>query len=54
MTEPLHIKQFTDVLCFFAYAAEIRFDKIHEDFGDQIAMEYHFIAIYGQPAITHG
>jgi predicted DsbA family dithiol-disulfide isomerase len=38
---------FTDVLCFFCYAGDIRFQKIAEDFGDQVAVEHHFITIYG-------
>jgi len=38
---------FTDVLCFFAYAGDIRFRKIVEDFGDQVEITHHFINIYG-------
>jgi len=47
MSEPLRIQQFSDVLCFFAYAGEIRFRKIEEDFGDQVVMSHHFINVYG-------
>ncbi|MCA9679642.1 MAG: disulfide bond formation protein DsbA [Kofleriaceae bacterium] len=47
MPEPLRVQLFTDVLCFFAYAADVRFEKIVEDFGDQVAIEHHFINIYG-------
>ena len=38
MPEPLRVQLFTDVLCFFAYAADVRFEKIVEDFGDQVAI----------------
>jgi predicted DsbA family dithiol-disulfide isomerase len=47
MSEPLHLQIFTDVLCVFAYAADIRFNKIKEDFGDQVAVATHFINVYG-------
>ncbi len=47
MSEPIRVQVFTDVLCFFAYASEIRFQQITEDFGDEVELQHHFITIYG-------
>ena len=47
MSDRLHIQLFTDVLCIFAYAGDVRFQKIKEDFGEQIEVAHHFINIYG-------
>jgi predicted DsbA family dithiol-disulfide isomerase len=47
MSEPLRVQLFTDVLCFFAYAGDIRFRQIREDFGEQVMVVHHFISIYG-------
>ncbi len=45
--EPLHIAYFTDVLCVWAYTAQIRLDELKQRFGSQIRISYHFIPIFG-------
>jgi len=46
-TEPLHIAYFSDVLCIWAYTAQIRIDELKQRFGSQIRISYHFIPIFG-------
>ena len=45
--EPLHIAYFTDVLCVWAYTAQIRLDELKQRFGSRIRISYHFIPIFG-------
>lgn len=45
--EPIHIFYFSDVLCIWAYIAQIRLDELKTTFPDQIAIEYHFVPIFG-------
>ncbi len=46
-SEPLHIAYFSDVLCVWAYTAQIRLDELKRRFGSQIRISYHFIPIFG-------
>lgn len=41
------ITYFTDVLCIWAYLAQIRIDELKAKFGDQIVLEKHFIPVFG-------
>lgn len=45
--EPTVITHFSDVLCIWAYVAQIRIDELKSKFGSQILMEYHFIPVFG-------
>jgi len=45
--EPLHIACFTDVLCVWAYTAQIRIDELKQSFGSQIRISHHFIPVFG-------
>ncbi len=49
MVSPKKIKvlYFTDILCIWAYLAQIRIDKLLETFDSDIAIEEHFISIFG-------
>ena len=48
MTTPrIRIDYFTDVLCVWAYLAQIRLDELIKNFGQQIEVSYHFIPIFG-------
>lgn len=47
MGQPLPILHFSDVLCVWAYAADIRFRELEAHFPHEIEMDYHFISIYG-------
>jgi predicted DsbA family dithiol-disulfide isomerase len=43
----LHISYVSDVLCIWAYVAEIRLDEVRKEFGSSIELEYRFIPIFG-------
>ncbi len=50
MTTPPHtltIDYFTDVLCIWAYGAQIRIDQLKREFGDQVQISYRFIPLFG-------
>jgi len=43
----LHISYVSDVLCIWAYVAEVRLDEVRKEFGSSIELEYRFIPIFG-------
>lgn len=38
---------FTDVLCIWAYVAQIRLAELHQQFDDEIQVNEHFITLFG-------
>ncbi len=45
--EPIRISYYSDVLCVWAYIAQIRLDELAANFPDQVAIDYHFVSIFG-------
>lgn len=45
--EPIRIFYFSDVLCVWAYIAQIRLDELKATFQDKIAIEHHFVPVFG-------
>ncbi len=45
--EPIQISYFSDILCVWAYIAQIRLDELTTVFQDQVAIEYHFVPVFG-------
>ena len=41
------IDYFTDVLCIWAYVAQIRLDELHQQFDQDIQVNEHFITLFG-------
>lgn len=41
------VSYFSDVLCVWAYAAQIKLDELRRQFGDRIQVEYHFLPVFG-------
>ena len=41
------ISYFSDVLCVWAYFAQIKLDQIRQDFGPQVQLRHHFISVFG-------
>ncbi len=41
------IEYFTDVLCVWAYLAQIRMDELKAEFTDDVDIEYRFVPIFG-------
>jgi len=44
---PVTISYFSDVLCVWAYAAQIKLDELRRQFGDRIRVAYHFLPLFG-------
>jgi len=47
MTDRIHVSYFSDVLCVWAYVAQIRLDELQKQHGPNIEVSYHFIPILG-------
>jgi predicted DsbA family dithiol-disulfide isomerase len=45
--EPIRISYFSDVLCVWAYIAQIRLDELKSALGDKIVIEPHFSSVFG-------
>lgn len=45
--DPIRISCFTDVLCVWAYIAQVRLDELKSNFADSIVLEHHFVPIFG-------
>lgn len=50
MQPTLTVSYFSDVLCVWAYAAQIKLDELQRKFGDQIRVEYRFLHLFGDVA----
>jgi predicted DsbA family dithiol-disulfide isomerase len=46
-SKSVSIMHFSDVLCIWAYLAQIRMDKLKAKFGDQVNIHYHFMQVFG-------
>ncbi len=44
------ITYFSDVLCIWAYIAQVRIDAIKEKFGDTVQIKHHFCSVFGDTA----
>lgn len=44
------IVAFSDVLCVWAYVAELRLDEVKRAFGDQVAIQHRFCTVFGDTA----
>jgi predicted DsbA family dithiol-disulfide isomerase len=50
MQPNLKVSYFSDVLCVWAYVAQIKLDELQRKFGDQIHVEYRFLHLFGDVA----
>jgi len=46
-SKPVEVYYFTDMLCIWAYIAQIRIDELKETFGEQVCVHHKFIPIFG-------
>ncbi len=44
------ITYYSDVLCVWAYVAQIKLDQLKAQFGDSISLEYRYLTIFGHTA----
>lgn len=47
MSNHITIDYFSDILCVWAYAAQIRLDQIRKDFGDKVSIRCRYIPVFG-------
>ncbi|PZV18615.1 MAG: disulfide bond formation protein DsbA [Leptolyngbya sp.] len=45
--EPIRISYFSDVLCVWAYIAQIRLDELQATFQGEIEISHHFVSVFG-------
>jgi predicted DsbA family dithiol-disulfide isomerase len=45
--KPIRILHFSDVLCVWAYIAQIRLEELKATFQDQVSIEHHFVTVFG-------
>ena len=45
--EKVDIQYFTDVLCVWAYVAQVRLDELSENFGEKLNIGNHFMSLFG-------
>ncbi len=43
----ISIAHFSDMLCIWAYIAQIRVDELKSEFGPPIDLQYHFLPVFG-------
>lgn len=43
----IHIDYFSDILCIWAYVAQIRVDELLSQFGEHVDIRYHFFPVFG-------
>ena len=43
----IQVDYFSDVLCIWAYIAQIRVDELCNEYGEKVILNYHFIPIFG-------
>lgn len=49
-TQAIRISYFSDTLCVWAYVAQIRLDELKQRYGESVAIDYHFIPLFGNTA----
>jgi predicted DsbA family dithiol-disulfide isomerase len=50
MRDTVNISYFTDMLCVWAYVAQIRLDELQRQHGSEIEVRYRFVPIFGSTA----
>jgi predicted DsbA family dithiol-disulfide isomerase len=48
---PIVADYFSDILCVWAHAGQVRIDELKRNFGTQVALRYRFLALFGD---VHG
>ncbi|MFO1320842.1 MAG: DsbA family protein [Burkholderiales bacterium] len=45
--DPIRISCFSDILCVWAYVAQVRLDELKANFTDGVMLDTHFVSIFG-------
>ena len=43
----IQVSYVSDILCVWAYVAEVRLDELRKEYGSSVELEYRFIPIFG-------
>ncbi|SMF05136.1 Predicted dithiol-disulfide isomerase, DsbA family [Alteromonadaceae bacterium Bs31] len=43
----IQIDHFSDVLCVWAYVAQVRIEELQSEFGDKVDVDFHFFPVFG-------
>ena len=43
----IQVDHFSDILCIWAYIAQVRVDELQLEFGHKVAVEFHFFPVFG-------
>lgn len=43
----IQIDHFSDILCIWAYVAQIRMDELQQEFGEKVQVNYHVFPVFG-------
>jgi len=56
LDQPVKIDYYSDILCVWAYVAQMRLDELKHHFGDSVHIHYHFMPVFGatQQRIAEG
>ncbi len=54
MQHRIDIDYYTDMLCVWAYFAQIKLDELKSEFGDRIHIRHHFITLFGNNEVRIG
>lgn len=47
MSTSITVDHFSDQLCVWAYCAQVRVDELRRHFGEQVAIRYRFVPVFG-------
>lgn len=50
ITQPVQIDYFSDLLCVWAYVAQVKIDELRRDFGDDVRIVQRFVPVFGSVA----
>jgi len=48
--QPVAISYFSDILCVWAYIAQIRLDEVTDKFGAEVRVDHKFVSVFGNSA----
>ncbi|MEN8174448.1 MAG: DsbA family protein [Pseudomonadota bacterium] len=50
MSKIVKIEYYSDLLCVWAYIAQVKLDELKQEFGDRISIDYRFVSLFGNNA----
>ncbi len=44
---PIQVRYYSDILCIWAYVAQVKLDELHRNYGDRVQLDYRFVPVFG-------